>query len=183
MPRSSTSIFTINPTTVVTVALRFQPVPELRLQQLPGLQHREPGLQQGVCQLTVRPRPNSRRSICRVSTRWAIAVTGITTTKPRITSPSAVDKFIGRPSAVKLGFRLPPPGYVGRRDQLHHRLLHVQHQLQPRRQQYRNVDLADLLLGLPFDRQADTAQTLTDYIPYYGVVRAGQFPPDQQAHG
>jgi trimeric autotransporter adhesin len=29
------------------------------------------------------------------------------------------------------------------------------------------VDLADLLLGLPFDRHADTAQTLTDYIPYY----------------
>ena len=29
------------------------------------------------------------------------------------------------------------------------------------------VDLADLLLGLPFDRNADTAQTLTDYIPYY----------------
>ena len=30
------------------------------------------------------------------------------------------------------------------------------------------VDLADLLLGLPFDRNADTASTLTDYIPYYG---------------
>jgi len=29
------------------------------------------------------------------------------------------------------------------------------------------VDLADLLLGLPFDRNADTAATLTDYIPYY----------------
>ena len=29
------------------------------------------------------------------------------------------------------------------------------------------VDLGDLLLGLPFDRNADTAQTLTDYIPYY----------------
>jgi hypothetical protein len=30
------------------------------------------------------------------------------------------------------------------------------------------VDLADLLLGLPFDRTADTASTLTDLIPYYG---------------
>src|SRR5208337_4717234 len=29
------------------------------------------------------------------------------------------------------------------------------------------LDLADLLLGLPFDRNADTSQTLTDYIPYY----------------
>ena len=30
------------------------------------------------------------------------------------------------------------------------------------------VDLADLLLGLPFDRTADTSSTLTDRIPYYG---------------
>ena len=29
------------------------------------------------------------------------------------------------------------------------------------------VDLADLLLGLPFDRNADTSETLTDKIPYY----------------
>src|SRR5450432_965953 len=29
------------------------------------------------------------------------------------------------------------------------------------------VDLADLLLGLPFERNADTSQTLTDRIPYY----------------
>jgi hypothetical protein len=29
------------------------------------------------------------------------------------------------------------------------------------------VDLADLLLGLPFDRNADTSETLTDFIPYY----------------
>jgi len=29
------------------------------------------------------------------------------------------------------------------------------------------LDLADLLLGLPFDRNADTSQTLTDHIPYY----------------
>jgi len=29
------------------------------------------------------------------------------------------------------------------------------------------LDLADLLLGLPFDRNADTAAKLTDYIPYY----------------
>src|SRR5579862_102104 len=30
------------------------------------------------------------------------------------------------------------------------------------------TDLADLLLGLPFDRTADTSQKLTDKIPYYG---------------
>ena len=30
------------------------------------------------------------------------------------------------------------------------------------------TDLADLLLGIAFDRQADTASTLTDFIPYYG---------------
>jgi hypothetical protein len=29
------------------------------------------------------------------------------------------------------------------------------------------VDLADLLLGLPFDRNADTSENLTDKIPYY----------------
>ncbi len=29
--------------------------------------------------------------------------------------------------------------------------------------------MADLLLGLPFDRNADTSSTLTDYIPYYGL--------------
>jgi len=29
------------------------------------------------------------------------------------------------------------------------------------------VDLADMLLGLPFDRNADTSQKLTDHIPYY----------------
>jgi hypothetical protein len=30
------------------------------------------------------------------------------------------------------------------------------------------VDLADLLLGMPFDRNADTSENLTDKIPYYG---------------
>ena len=30
------------------------------------------------------------------------------------------------------------------------------------------TDLADLLLGVPYTRQADTASTLTDYIHYYG---------------
>ena len=30
------------------------------------------------------------------------------------------------------------------------------------------MDLADLLLGLPFDRNADTSSKLTDFIPYYG---------------
>ena len=31
------SIFTINPSTVLSLALRLQPIPEFRLQQLPGL--------------------------------------------------------------------------------------------------------------------------------------------------
>ncbi|MGA2576781.1 MAG: TonB-dependent receptor [Bryobacteraceae bacterium] len=31
------------------------------------------------------------------------------------------------------------------------------------------TDLADLLLGLPYNRQADTSSTLTDVIPYYGA--------------
>ena len=37
------------------------------------------------------------------------------------------------------------------------------------------VDLADLLLGLPYNRQADTASTLTDYIPYYGAFIQDNF--------
>ena len=44
------------------------------------------------------------------------------------------------------------------------------------------VDLADLLLGLPFDRNADTSVNLDRQDPLLRLVRAGQFPLDQQAH-
>jgi hypothetical protein len=37
------------------------------------------------------------------------------------------------------------------------------------------TDLADLLLGLPYNRQADTASTLTDIIPYYGAFIQDNF--------
>ena len=37
------------------------------------------------------------------------------------------------------------------------------------------TDLGDLLLGLPYNRQADTASTLTDIIPYYGAYIQDNF--------
>ena len=37
------------------------------------------------------------------------------------------------------------------------------------------VDLGDLLLGLPFDRTADTSSKLTDLIPYYGLYVQDNF--------
>ena len=69
---------------------------------------------------------------------------------------ASVDKFIGRHS-LRGGFDYRKLATSGVGHQLHHRLLHLQHQLPAWLNSNTGVDLADLLLGLPFDRNADTS--------------------------
>ncbi len=85
---------------------------------------------------------------------------------------ASVDKYIGKHS-LKVGFdwRLlktsgsgigyPTGGYTFNTSQTSN--------------SYSGLDLADMLLGLPYGRIADNATTLTDYVNYYGVYIQDNF--------
>ena len=79
-----------------------------------------------------------------------------------------VDKFVGRHS-LREASTIVGLATSGAGDQLHHGAATRSIRTVRWERATAGRTLADLLLGLPYNRQADTASTLTDVIPYYGA--------------
>jgi len=159
------NLFTINPTTVVAIRYGFNRFPNFDYNSSQGY---------NVSSLGMSP-------------QWAAAANGPAAEFPAINMTTftslgdsgdwdyydeashnfsaSVDKFMGRHS-IKAGFdyRLIATSGSGINCTTGCYTFNTDSTLGT---SYTGVDMADLLLGLPYERQADTSTKLTDYIHYY----------------
>ena len=159
------NLFTVNPTTVVAIRYGFNRFPNFDYNSSQGF---------NVASLNFSP-------------QWAAATKGPAAEFPAVNMTTfsslgdsgdwdyydeashnfsaSVDKFLGRHS-IKAGFdyRLIATSGSGLNCPTGCYTFNSNSSLA---NSYTGSDLGDLLLGLPYDRQADTTSTLTDYIHYY----------------
>ena len=167
------SIFTINPTTILTLRYGFNRFPNFDYNSSQGFDIGSLGFNQAYAN-SIAPAVAEFPAI-RMSSLYSLGESGDWDYYDEASHnfSTSVDKFIGRHS-IRAGFdyrRLATSGagincttgcYTFNTDS-------------SRGASNSGTDLADLLLGLPYDRQADTSSTLTDVIPYYGLFVQDNF--------
>jgi len=160
------NIFTINPTTVITVRYGFNRFPNFDYNSSQGFNIANLGFSKAYAS-TISPAVAEFPQI-NMTSLYSLGDSGDWAYYDEASHnfSTSVDKFIGRHS-LRGGFdyrRLATSG-SGINCTTGCYTFNTNSTLA---NSNTGVDLADLLLGHPFDRQADTGSTLTDFIPYYG---------------
>jgi trimeric autotransporter adhesin len=161
------SIFSINPTTVLTVRYGFNRFPNFDYNSSQGFNVSSLHFSQAFANI-VNPAAAEFPAI-NMSTLYSLGDTGDWDYYDEASHnfSTAIDKFVGRHS-IRAGFdyrHLATSG-AGINCTTGCYTFNTDSSLNASNS---GTDLSDLLLGLPYSRQADTASTLTDYIPYYGA--------------
>ena len=167
------SIFTINPTTVLTLRYGFNRFPNFDYNSSQGYKISTLGFSPAFAS-SVNPAAAEFPAI-NMSSLYSLGDSGDWDYYDEASHnfSTAVDKFVGRHS-IKAGFdyrHLATSG-SGINCTTGCYSFNTDSSLGASNT---GTDLTDLLLGLPYDRQADTASTLTDYIPYYGAFVQDNF--------
>jgi hypothetical protein len=167
------SIFTINPSTVLSLRYGFNRFPNFDYNSSQGFNVAKLGFSPTFAS-QVSPTAAEFPAI-NMSSLYSLGDTGDWDYYDEASHNFSVvvDKFVGRHS-LRAGFdyrRLATSG-AGINCTTGCYTFNTDHSLGASNS---GTDLADLLLGLPYNRQADTASTLTDVIPYYGVFLQDNF--------
>jgi hypothetical protein len=167
------SIFTVNPTTVVTLRYGFNRFPNFDYNSSQGYNIANLGFSSAYAS-SINPAAAEFPAI-NMSSLYSLGDSGDWDYYDEASHnfSASVDKFIGRHS-LRAGFdyrKLATSG-AGINCTTGCYTFNTDPSLGASNT---GVDLADLLLGLPYNRQADTASTLTDKIPYYGVYIQDNF--------
>jgi trimeric autotransporter adhesin len=160
------NIFTLNPTTVVTLRYGFNRFPNFEYNSSQGINVATLGFSQAFAS-SVSPAAAEFPQI-NMTSLYTLGDAGDWDyySEASHNFSTSVDKFLGRHS-IKGGFdyRLLATSGSGINCPTGCYTFNTNSTLV---NSNTGVDLGDLLLGLPFDRNADTSATLTDLIPYYG---------------
>ena len=159
------NLFTINPTTVVAVRYGFNRFPNFDYNSSQGFKVTSLGFSPNWA--AIADTPAAEFPAINMTTFSSLGDSGDWDYYDEASHnfSASVDKFIGRHS-IKAGFdyRLLATAGSGINCPTGCYTFNTNSSLS---NSYTGVDLADLLMGLPYDRQADTSTKLTDYIHYY----------------
>ncbi len=164
------SIFTINPTTVLTLRYGFNRFPNLDYNSSQGFNVASLGMNNNFVNPAAAEFPQVN-----MTSLYTLGDTGDWDyySEASHNFSTSVDKSLGRHS-IKVGFdyRLIATSGNGVNCPTGCYTFNTNSSLT---NSSTGVDLGDLLLGLPFDRHADNSITLTDLIPYYGAYIQDNF--------
>lgn len=160
------NIFTINPTTVLAVRYGFNRFPNFDYNSSQGFNVASLGFDPNFARLV--NGPAAEFPAINMTTFSSLGDTGDWNYYDEASHNFSIsaDKYIGRHS-IKAGFdyRLLATSGSGLNCPTGCYNFNTDNKLATSNS---GTDLADLLLGVPYTRQADTSSTLTDYIHYYG---------------
>jgi hypothetical protein len=166
------NMFTINPTTVVAVRYGFNRFPNYDYNSSQGYNIASLGFSPAYANSispTVAEFPNIA-----MTSMYSLGDSGDNSfyVEASKNASASLDKYIGRHS-LKVGVdyrRLATSGYS-----LSYPTGQYTFNTSASSTSYTSVDMGDLLLGLPYQRQADTASHFSDYINYYGLYVQDNF--------
>ncbi|HEY3936006.1 MAG TPA: TonB-dependent receptor [Bryobacteraceae bacterium] len=166
------NIFTINPTTVLAVRYGFNRFPNYDYNSSQGYNVADLGFSPAYAN-SISPTVAEFPSIAMTS-MYSLGDTGDNSfyVEASKNASASLDKYIGRHS-LKVGVdyrRLATAGYS-----LNYPTGQYTFNTSASSTSYTSVDMGDLLLGLPYQRQADTASHFSDYINYYGLYVQDDF--------
>ncbi len=167
------NIFTINPTTVLSVRYGFNRFPNFTYNSSQGFKVQSLGFSSNFANLV--NGPAAEFPAINMSTFTSLGDTGDWDYYAEASHnfSANVAKYVGRHN-LKLGFdyRLLATSGSGLNCPTGCYTFNTNSTLS---NSNTGTDLADLLLGVPYDKQADTASKLTDYIHYYGAFAQDDF--------